>query len=76
MMNPAKLLKLKGAWGKFTQNHPKFPQFLRAASSNAVQEGSLIDIKITTTDGRSINTNLKLTASDIELFHELSEMSR
>jgi len=75
-MNPAKLLKLSGAWGKFTQNHPKFPRFLAAASSNAVKEGSVIDITITTTDGKSIHTNIKLTDSDIELLHELSEMGR
>ena len=42
MMNPAMLLKLKGAWDKFAKNHPKFPLFLKAASQQAIGEGSII----------------------------------
>lgn len=75
-MNPAMLFKLKGAWETFTQNHPKFPLFLNAVSNNAISEGSVVEIKVTKTDGESITTNLRVTQSDMELFEELSKMAK
>lgn len=75
MMNPAKLFKLKSAWDTFTKNHPKFPQFLSAVQQNAIREGSIIEINVTTPEGKTLSTNLKLTASDMELLRSLSEMA-
>lgn len=73
-MNPAMLLKFKGAWDKFTKNHPKFPLFLKAASQQAMQEGSIIEITITDKDGKKIDTNLLIKAEDMELFESLKQM--
>lgn len=74
MFNPAKLLKIKGAWEKFTDNHPKFPKFMEAVGKNALEEGTIFEINVTTVSGSTMSSNLKLTKSDIELFRELSEM--
>ena len=70
-MNLGNLMQLKNSWETFTQNHPKFPKFLQAAST-AVKEDTLIEIKITTAEGKVIETNLKVKASDIELFKNLT----
>lgn len=70
-MNLGNLMQLKNSWTTFTQNHPKFPKFLQAAST-AVKEDTLIEIKITTSEGKVIETNLKVKASDIELFKNLT----
>lgn len=65
-------MQLKNSWATFTQNHPKFPKFLQAAST-AVKEDTLIEIKITTTEGKEvIETNLKVKASNIELVKNLT----
>lgn len=74
-MNPAMLFKIKGAWEKFVQNHPKFPLFLRAASTSGIGEGYIIEVKITDTDGKAICTNVKLTESDMELIGMIKDMS-
>lgn len=74
-MNPAMLFKIKGAWEKFVQNHPKFPLFLRAASTSGIREGYIIEVKITDTDGKTICTNVKLTESDMELIGMIKDMS-
>lgn len=74
MINPAKLLKLKSVWGKFVENHPKFPKFLKAVNKDNIEEGTLIEINVTSPDGKTISSNMKLTKSDTELFSELSEM--
>lgn len=70
-MNLGNLMQLKNSWATFTRNHPKFPKFLQAAST-AVKEDTLIEIKITTAEGKVIETNLKVKASDIELFKNLT----
>lgn len=70
-MNLGNLMQLKNSWATFTQNHPKFPKFLHAAAT-AVKEDTLIEIKITTAEGKVIETNLKVKASDIELVKNLA----
>ena len=73
-MNPNALFKIKGAWDTFTANHPKFPLFVKAVNEHGVQEGTIIEIAITTPEGQVINTNVKLTASDMELFESLKQI--
>ncbi|NLK75339.1 MAG: hypothetical protein GX288_08645 [Clostridiales bacterium] len=74
MINPAKLIKLKGAWDRFAINHPKFIMFLNAVKKDVRQEGTIIEITVTTASGRSVSSNLKITDSDVELFQEISEL--
>jgi hypothetical protein len=74
MMNPAKLLKLKNSWDIFSGNHPKFPSYLNAVKNTALVEGTIIEINVTTAEGKSLKSNLKLTKSDIDLLHDLSKM--
>lgn len=71
MINPAMLFKMKQAKEKFMRNHPKFPQFLEAVNRDAVREGTVVEIKVTTPEGRTLSSNIKLKESDIELLHEL-----
>ena len=59
--NPGMMFKIKGAWERFIQNHPKFPMFLRAAAATGIKEGYIIEVKITDTEGKNICTNVKLT---------------
>lgn len=76
MINPAKLLKMKGAWDTFTNNHPKFPKFLEAVHNKALNEGTVVEITVTSASGETISSNLKLTGSDISLFSELKDLAK
>lgn len=76
MLNPGKLLKIKSAWDRFTRNHPKFEPFIKAVQRNSISEGTIIEINITTKEGNTISTNLKLTEEDMDLFKELSELAK
>lgn len=77
MINPAMLFRLKSSWERFTATHPKFPLFLQAASKNDVlRENTILEINITTPEGRDISTNLKLTSEDLQLFSDLKEMAK
>ncbi len=69
-------MKMKSLWDTFTLNHPKFPSFMNAVQKNGLEEGNIIEINITTKDGSILSSNIKLTQSDIEMFHELSELTK
>lgn len=73
-IKPMKLLQIRSAWDKFQQNHPKFLRFLKVIGKNAISEGSVVEIKVTTSDGRTMNTNIKVTGQDMELFRQIQEI--
>ena len=72
-INFQSLLQLKSLWQRFTNQHPKFPAFLRAAQP-ALKEGSVLSFTITTPDGKNIESNLKITSTDLELIESLKNM--
>ena len=76
MMDIGSVMKIKGAWDTFTKNHPKFPMFLSALSKKGVKEGTIMEISITDPDGTVMNTNIKVTASDLQLFESLKGMAK
>ncbi|MBQ7429015.1 MAG: hypothetical protein IJV29_05060 [Butyrivibrio sp.] len=75
MVNPMGLFQLKSLWDKFRENHPKFPMFLSALQKNGIKEGTIIEITITEPDGEKIQSNIKISASDLELFEQLKNIS-
>lgn len=70
----AMIQKMKNAMETFRQNHPKFPLFLNAVSQDALVEGTIIEINVTTPEGKNYCTNVKLKASDLELVDTLKNM--
>ena len=63
----AMIQKLKGCMDSFRQNHPKFPLFLNAISREALMEGAVVEITVTTPEGKNYCSNLKLKQEDLEL---------
>ena len=72
-MNFQSLLQLKSLWQRFTNQHPKFPAFLRAAQP-ALKEGSVLSFTITTPEGKTLESNLKVSSTDLELVESLKNM--
>ena len=70
MMNPKMLMQMKSLLTKFRQNHPKVPMFFSAAS-RAINEGSVIEISLTTAEGKELCT----TQDDLEMVRTLAEMA-
>lgn len=65
------IMKFKSAWETFTKNHPKFMPFMQAIATDGVKEGAIIEIKVTSPEGKEYNTNMRITQSDLELFDQL-----
>ena len=51
-MNPTQIFQIMRAWQKFTENHPKFPKFIRAVAAEGVREGTVMELTITTPEGK------------------------
>lgn len=75
MQNPAAIFQLMNLWSRFQKNHPKFPKFLSAVVRNGIKEGSIIEIKVTTAEGESFDSNLKVNADDMEMIEQIKNMS-
>ncbi len=74
-INPTQLFQLMGAWQKFTANHPKFPKFLKAVAAEGIQENTIIEVSVTTPEGKTYCSNLKITQSDLDLLEEFKHIS-
>ena len=74
MFDFSMIMKFKNAWDTFTRNHPKFMPFMQAIATDGVKEGTIIEIKVTSPEGKEYNTNMRITQSDLELFEQLKGM--
>ncbi len=75
-MNPASIMKIMSAKNRFTENHPKFVAFLSAVFSTGIDEGTIIELKVTKPGQETMTTNIKVQQSDLELLQELKELMR
>ena len=71
----ARLQKLKSQLDTFHRNHPKIAPFLDAVNKNALGEGTIIEISVTSPEGRHYETNLKVNQEDLEFLHSLQGLN-
>lgn len=71
----AKLQTLKKHLENFRNNHPKFPRFLDAVYRDALEEGSLIEIRVTSPEGKNYVTNLRVQKEDLDFLKALSDLN-
>ena len=70
----ARLQALKKHLEVFQKNHPRFQHFLNAVSRDALKEDSVIEINVTTPEGKKYVTNLKLKKDDLDFLPALQEL--
>lgn len=73
-INPVKFLQLKTEWDRFRKRHPKLEPFMNAASQDAMKEGTILEVCVTTTDQRKLTSNLKLTEEDVRFMEQVKEL--
>ena len=69
-------MKIMSAKNRFTENHPKFVAFLSAVFSTGIEEGTIIELKVTKPGQETMTTNIMVQQSDLELLQELKELMR
>lgn len=75
-MNPMMLMQLQQRLGLFQQDHPKVMPFFQAVAANALEEGTICEMKVVTPEGKTLESNVKLTANDIETLKMLHDINR
>ncbi len=67
--NPLNLLKLKGKYKVFKQDHPQMSEFGKKLKNEALMEGSVFSIHVKTPDGNEMETSIQLTKNDLEMIN-------
>lgn len=75
-MGPLDIMKLSKMREQFCENHPKFVAFLSYVSRRGIKEGTVLEVKVVFPDEEPVTTNIRVTASDLELLKTLSEMAK
>ena len=75
-MNPMSLMQLQQRFQIFQQEHPKIIAFFKAIGNDSMKEGTIIAVKVTTPDGKEIESNIKITANDITTFKQIMDIAK
>ena len=67
----AMLQKLKSSMNRFRNNHPKFPLFLKAVVGNALEEGTLVEINVTTPGREELLYEFKIKTGRSGIFPDI-----
>ena len=70
-INPMALMKMKERLKQFNADHPKVAPFFRVLHNEAIKEGSILELKVTTPEGKDYVSNIRLNANDIETLRML-----
>ncbi|MBO6007348.1 MAG: hypothetical protein J6U41_02420 [Lachnospiraceae bacterium] len=68
-VNPIAMMQAAGRIRIFQEQHPKAIAFIQSISNGDLREGSVIELKVTTPEGKTSVSNIKLTKDDIETFN-------
>ena len=73
-INPAVLLRLHSLKKGFEGRHPKIVEFFEKELMKEFQEGTVFELSVTRPGEKTIATNMKVTAEDLELLQELKKL--
>ena len=70
-----KFQQIKNKFKRCYQDHPKFKDFMNDVwREQALKQDAVIEISITSPEGKNYCSNIKLNAADIEMFEQLKSM--
>ena len=70
-MNPVKLMQIKAAIAGVERRHPNLRKFFEAVGREELREGTILELKVQTAEGKKLVSNVKLTKEDEKLISEL-----
>ncbi len=68
-MNPIAMMQAAGRIKIFQEQHPKALAFIKSVSEGDIREGSVIEVKVITPEGKESVSNIKVTKDDMETFN-------
>ncbi|MBR3644838.1 MAG: hypothetical protein IKN54_00310 [Lachnospiraceae bacterium] len=76
MLNMGSVMKIMKAKNIFTENHPRFVQFLTYVFGSGIPEDTVIEVTVTKPGQEPVTSNIKILQSDLELFEELKGLAK
>ena len=70
-MNPVKLMQIKATITGVERRHPNLRKFFEAVGREKLIEGTILELKVQTPEGKKLISNVKLTKEDEKLISEL-----
>ncbi|MBQ3392269.1 MAG: hypothetical protein IJG52_02535 [Lachnospiraceae bacterium] len=65
-LNPMEIMKLGDRLRIFREQHPRVESFIRDNFNRSMQEGTVIEMKVTKPDGRTSICNFRVSKEDLE----------
>ncbi len=75
MINPMEIMKIKQRLDTFNSDHPKVGPFFRSIGKNAMMPGTIVELKVTTPDGKDFISNIKVNENDVETLRSILDLS-
>ena len=72
-MDPRKMLQMKSALAQLNKNHPKLWPFIQSLEQEGLAVDSVIEITVTTPEGKRKTANIKVKESDLELIRRIKK---
>lgn len=69
-VNPMELLKLRERLGLFNSEHPRVMPFFQAVRED-MREGAVLELKVTSPEGKEMLTNIRLNDEDVRTLEML-----
>ena len=63
-VNPMQMMQFRQAMDRFTAAHPKLMPFCHAVMRDGIEEGTVIEMKVTTAQGKNYISSIRITAED------------
>ena len=74
MPNPMDIMKIAGDWSRFSNEHPKFVNFMNVVMARGIDEGDVIEITVAKKDEEPITANMRVTQTDLEIINDLKNL--
>ncbi len=75
-VNPMQIIKLKDRLNAFRGRHPGFTGFIGAIRRDGLPEDTVLDVRVTMPDGRTMATNFRVTREDLDLIRSLGDLAK
>ena len=72
-MNPVQLMKLKGNFVDFKKRHQMLTKFVKKIGGTK-EKGTVIEIAVTSPEGETAKTNMKVTQEDMSFFESIRKL--
>ena len=72
-MNPMEMMQMKSRMERFGKQHPRVVAFF-SENHQELREGAVVEIRITSPEGRGVVTNMRLTAEDEETINVMKKL--